>query len=198
MIDPARIEQGVALPTEPRAAFFIGRIGSKDVVDIQTDQLPFITAPDGSIGLPATKLGELATSLPPDSIIWIRGTDSIENGSSNGQPGEELGNKVSIANGNIILDLNTRRLIVDGEKQHFTRTEFELLNALASNSGSVMSRDQLLAAVWGDSRYRERQTIDVHIAHIRKKIGNDYRGVIQTVQAMGYMIEKDKKPEAGQ
>lgn len=194
MIDPTRIEQGVALPPEPRAAFFIGRIGSKEVVDVQSDQLPFITAPDGSIGLPAAKLGELAASLPPNSIIWIRGTNSVENGLSNGQPDQEVvKNEVSIANGGIILDLNTRHLIVGGTEVSSTRTEFELLCALARNSGMVMGRDQILTAVWGDSRYREGQTIDVHIANIRKKIGKDFRGVIQTVQGVGYMIEKNKK-----
>ena len=66
--------------------------------------------------------------------------------------------------------------------------EFEILTSLARRPGRVWSREQLLAAVWGDSSYRDPRTVDVHIRHLREKIETDPREpeYIFTVRGVGY------------
>jgi DNA-binding response OmpR family regulator len=87
--------------------------------------------------------------------------------------------------GDLELDPATREVRRDGRPVHLTRTEFDLLAALASPPGTVRSRDQLLAQVWG---YRDgfgARTIDSHIRALRRKLGGD---VIRTVHGIGYAV----------
>ncbi len=77
----------------------------------------------------------------------------------------------------------------------FTRKEFELLYYLAMNLGKVLSRDQLLSAVWNYDFVGDTRIVDVHISHLRDKIEADKRKpeYIKTVRGIGYKLEEPLK-----
>ena len=64
-----------------------------------------------------------------------------------------------------------------------TATEFDLLALLTANAGAALSRDKILAAVWGWDYIGETRTVDVHVQHLRSKLGTD---AIETVYKYGY------------
>ncbi|MCD6291536.1 MAG: response regulator transcription factor [Anaerolineae bacterium] len=82
------------------------------------------------------------------------------------------------------IDVGGRQVWVDGNPIELTTTEFGLLLALAEHRGMVMSREQLLEHVWGHDYYGETRVVDVHIGHIRQKLG--VPELIQTVRGVGY------------
>ena len=86
----------------------------------------------------------------------------------------------------VSLDPGARRVSVDGEPVELTAIEFDLLAALAENRGRVLSREQLLEKVWGYDFYGDTRVVDVHLGHIRQKLGRD---VIATVRGVGYRFE---------
>lgn len=85
------------------------------------------------------------------------------------------------------IDLDRREVTVDGRPIQLRAKEFDLLSALAQNAGLVMSRERLLEMVWGYDFYGETRTVDVHINHLREKLG-DRQGVIETVRGVGYKL----------
>jgi two-component system alkaline phosphatase synthesis response regulator PhoP len=85
---------------------------------------------------------------------------------------------------NIRLDTGRRQVWVDDKLVELTTIEFDLLKALVEHQGRVLSREQLLEKVWGYDYYGEIRVVDVHIGHIRQKLGDD--GYIQTVRGVGY------------
>lgn len=89
----------------------------------------------------------------------------------------------------ICLDMQDRSLTVDGEPVSVTRKELELLCYLLRNRGKVLSRNQLLETVWADGgSYVLERTVDVHITHLRKKLGQ-YGARIITKSGYGYMFK---------
>ena len=82
------------------------------------------------------------------------------------------------------IDTGSRQVWADGEPVELTAIEFDLLRALAEHRGMVLSREQLLQQVWGYSYFGEERVVDVHIGHIRQKLGGD--GFIVTVRGVGY------------
>ncbi len=86
------------------------------------------------------------------------------------------------------IETGSRRVFVDGQLVDLTTTEFDLLRALAENHGRVLSREQLLEKVWGYEYFGELRVVDVHIGHIRQKLGGDY---IATVRGAGYRFEDE-------
>ena len=82
------------------------------------------------------------------------------------------------------IDGNSRQVWMDDTPVELTATEFDLLFALAEHKGMVMSREQLLERVWGYDYYGEIRVVDVHIGHIRQKLGEIE--IIQTVRGAGY------------
>ena len=89
--------------------------------------------------------------------------------------------------GEISLDPITRRASVAGEPLDLTATEFDLLAHLMSNPGRVYSREQLLAEVWGYAAVVGTRTVDVHVAQVRAKLGDN--SLIRTVRGVGYSAE---------
>jgi two-component system OmpR family response regulator/two-component system response regulator QseB len=69
--------------------------------------------------------------------------------------------------------------------------EFDLLHALILNAGRVMSREQLEQHLYSWGQEVESNAIEVHIHHLRKKLGTS---LIQTVRGIGYMLTKDETP----
>lgn len=88
----------------------------------------------------------------------------------------------------IRIDPHGRRVWVQGDEVDLTATEFNLLLALAQNAGRVLSRDQLLQKVWGYDYYGDDRVVDVHIGHVRQKLGN-HADAIVTVRGVGYRFE---------
>ena len=81
-------------------------------------------------------------------------------------------------------------MFIDDEPVLLTRTEFDVLAALSSRPAVVFSRRQLLEAVWGDSWVGNAHLVDVHVGHLRRKLGDDPadpRYVI-TVRGVGYRM----------
>ena len=89
--------------------------------------------------------------------------------------------------GNITIDSGNYEAFRNGEKLQLTLKEFELLKVLASTPGKVLTRDFLLDRIWGYEFYGETRTVDVHIRHIRQKLGDD-QYMIETVRGVGYKM----------
>ena len=85
------------------------------------------------------------------------------------------------------IDTGSHEVWVDDRPVDLTPTEFDLLRTLAEHRGIVLSRDQLLQQVWGHDFYGEERVVDVHIGHIRQKLGDDR--FIVTVRGVGYRFE---------
>lgn len=85
------------------------------------------------------------------------------------------------------IDNGRRQVWVDDKPVELTSTEFDLLKTLAEHNGRVLSREQLLQHVWGYDFYGEARVVDVHVGHIRQKLG-DGRFIV-TVRGVGYRFE---------
>ncbi|KHE67675.1 response regulator transcription factor [Halobacillus sp. BBL2006] len=83
---------------------------------------------------------------------------------------------------------------IKDEPLTFTPKEFELLVYLAQNIGRVMSRDQLLSAVWNYDFAGDTRIVDVHVSHLREKIEPDTKKpvYIKTIRGLGYKMEEPK------
>ncbi|MEU9169246.1 winged helix-turn-helix domain-containing protein [Streptomyces sp. NPDC048420] len=84
------------------------------------------------------------------------------------------------------IDTVQRTAEVNGEELDLTYLEFELLAHLVQHPHRVHTRDQLVTTVWGYGHVGDGRTVDVHIARLRRKLGPDFRGAIQTVRRVGY------------
>lgn len=107
----------------------------------------------------------------------------IATGASSG--GREAGGVLSFKH--IRIDVGARKVSVDEAPVELTAIEFDLLKALAENRGRVLSREQLLEKVWGGEYFGEMRVVDVHLGHIRQKLGRDE--LIATVRGAGYRFE---------
>ena len=97
-------------------------------------------------------------------------------------PAEEL-----IVVGPITIDSENYEAFRNNEKLPLTLKEYELLKLLAESPGRVLTRDYLLDRIWGYEFYGETRTVDVHIRHIRMKLGSD-ASMIETVRGVGYRL----------
>jgi two-component system alkaline phosphatase synthesis response regulator PhoP len=78
---------------------------------------------------------------------------------------------------------------VDDKPVELTAIEFDLLRALAENRGRVLTREQLLEKVWGGEYYGEMRVVDVHLGHVRQKLGDS--DLIATVRGVGYRFQDE-------
>ncbi|CAN5783265.1 response regulator transcription factor [soil metagenome] len=83
----------------------------------------------------------------------------------------------------IEVDIDARRVRQRGEVVHLTPTEFDLLVCLAERPGRVLTRERLLADVWGYRDGSGARTVDSHVRALRRKLGD---GVVRTVHGVGY------------
>jgi DNA-binding response OmpR family regulator len=88
--------------------------------------------------------------------------------------------------GPVTLDAGQRRVEASGRVIPLTSTEFDLLAKLMSSPGRVFTREQLLSSVWGQADYGLGRTVDVHIAQLRSKLGDD--SPIVTSRGVGYSV----------
>ncbi len=99
----------------------------------------------------------------------------------------------ALAVGGLVLDPTTHEVTVDGRPVALTAKEFAMLATMMRKPGVVFSREQLLEAVWGFTDFVDVRGIDVHVRHIREKLGDDAAEprFIETVRGVGYRVRKD-------
>jgi len=85
--------------------------------------------------------------------------------------------------GELVIDRRTRRVVVDGAEVALTPKEFDLLSLLAEDPGAVLTRQEILDQVWDPHWYGPTKTLDVHVASLRKKLGDP--SWIETVRGVG-------------
>ena len=91
--------------------------------------------------------------------------------------------------GQLMIDPAGRRVAVSGVEVDLTRTEFDLLKMLSSRPGIVLYRRQLIDAVWSEDWVGDEHLVDVHIAHLRRKLGEVSDGAfVETVRGIGYRM----------
>ncbi|MBO4987149.1 MAG: response regulator transcription factor [Paludibacteraceae bacterium] len=88
----------------------------------------------------------------------------------------------------IVVNKADMSLMVDGENVKTTRKEIELLCYLLTHRGQILSRDHLLNNVWDSNGYVLERTVDVHITHLRRKLGQYGKRII-TKSGYGYLFE---------
>jgi len=90
--------------------------------------------------------------------------------------------------GQLTLDPGRRSATHDGQELELTRKEFELLELLLREAGSVISRERLLDEVWDVNWFGSTKTLDVHVSSLRRKLGDDSASprYIHTVRGVGF------------
>jgi DNA-binding response OmpR family regulator len=92
--------------------------------------------------------------------------------------------------GALQIDLQARSVHLDGAPIDLTTTEFEILRVLAANAGVVVPREKLMELARGAAFAAFDRSVDVHVSHIRKKLGDDSRAprLLKTVHGIGYQL----------
>jgi DNA-binding response OmpR family regulator len=102
--------------------------------------------------------------------------------------------QTEIESGDLAIDVERRKVKVRGKDVTLTYIEFEILVALASEPGKVMSRKQLLEDIWGASGFRSPRTVDVHMRHLREKLEKNPKRpeYLFTVRGVGYRFRDEE------
>ena len=151
----------------------------------QTSSVPviFLTARDGEVdrivGLELGADDYLTKPFSPAELVArikavLRRVD--------GGPAPEV-----LQAGAATIDCGRREVRVDDEPVDFTTKEFDLFRFLAERPGLALSRQQILDGVWGHEWFGDARTVDVHIAQVRKKLGD--AATITTVRSVGYRLD---------
>ena len=91
--------------------------------------------------------------------------------------------------GPLRVDPGAHRVHVAGAEIHLTPIEFKLLATLAAHPGRILTRKQLLLAVWGPHHTEETQYLRVYMTHLRRKLGPAGKDVLRTEASVGYRLE---------
>jgi len=102
---------------------------------------------------------------------------------------DKTSDKTVEASGGLKIFPENYTVEIDGKKIELTTTEFKILHLLASNPGKVYSRDKLLDVLWGDEKIVVDRTIDVHVRHLREKLGKA-GAYIKNIRGVGYKLEE--------
>ena len=98
------------------------------------------------------------------------------------------------------LDADARRVWRDGVEIRMSNKEFDLLHALISRPGEIVTREELMRDVWQTNFWTSAKTIDVHLGWVRKKLGDDTRRptLITTIRGRGLRFEPSAPSDAEQ
>ncbi len=94
-----------------------------------------------------------------------------------------------IVRGQLTISRERRRVFLAGEELELTPKEFELLEFLASRTGRVFSKEELVDHLWGTDFDGFTNTVEVHVSALRQKLGDQNRTMIRTVRGVGYAWE---------
>ena len=99
-----------------------------------------------------------------------------------------------LKSGALTIDLDRYQAYLNESELEFTPKEFELLVYFIQNKNRVLSRDQLLSAVWNYDFVGDTRIVDVHVSHLREKIEENTKKpiFIKTVRGIGYKFEEQK------
>ncbi len=89
--------------------------------------------------------------------------------------------------GDLVIDPARREVSIAGQPINLRTQEFDLLLVFVEHKGLVLTREQLLEKAWGYDYYGQSRTVDVHVGHLRRKLG-DSRVHIETVTGVGYKL----------
>ncbi|GEK88862.1 two-component system, OmpR family, alkaline phosphatase synthesis response regulator PhoP [Alkalibacterium putridalgicola] len=130
---------------------------------------------------------------PREVIARIKAISRRVGKQNKAAPEEDRNEKVFVFD-HITIYPENFEVYVDEEKVEFTPKEFELLVYLAENKNRILSREQLLLAVWDYDFRGETRIVDVHISHLREKIEKDPKKpqFIKTARGFGYKLEVPK------
>ncbi|MEN6340057.1 MAG: response regulator transcription factor [Clostridiaceae bacterium] len=90
----------------------------------------------------------------------------------------------------LTVSLENYAVTLDGRQLEMPPKEIELLYFLASHTGKVFTREQLLEQVWGFDFFGDSRTVDVHVKRIREKLGDNHEWELRTVWGVGYKFEQ--------
>ncbi|RPF21784.1 response regulator transcription factor [Myceligenerans xiligouense] len=101
--------------------------------------------------------------------------------------------------GPLRIDVDGREVSLGGTPVPLTRTEFDVLTALAAKPGTALSRRDLIEAVWGRDWYGDEHLVDVHVLHVRQKLGDTAaeQRFVRTVRGFGYRIGTGERRRDG-
>ena len=159
------------------------------VVGLELGADDYIVKPFGLRELVARIRAVVRRRAPaPGDDASARNGSALVNGlgtaNGNGHGPEHHGTVVAV--GTLTVDRRTRRVTVDGDVVALTPKEFDLLAFLADDAGAVRPRQELLENVWDPHWYGPTKTLDVHVASLRKKLGDP--GWIETVRGVGFRL----------
>ncbi|MET0920236.1 MAG: response regulator transcription factor [Acidimicrobiia bacterium] len=154
----------------------------------QTSQIPviFLTARDGEVdrvlGLELGGDDYLTKPFSPAELVArVKAVLRRVDGPSTSE---------MVVAGSAVVDIGRREVRIDDEPVEFTTKEFDLLRFLAERPGLALSRQQILDGVWGYDWFGDERTVDVHIAQVRRKLGES--ATITTVRGVGYRFESPR------
>lgn len=123
---------------------------------------------------------------PRELIARIKAV--LRRSSLHAQKHEDSNDKIKIGD-NLTIHKNQYKATVNGEDTGLTATEFNILLILARHKGWVYSRKQILEKLWGNEKFVTERTVDVHIRHLREKLKDAGRHIVN-VRSVGYKIEE--------
>jgi len=101
----------------------------------------------------------------------------------------EVAGETIVVGGILQIDPGKHEVLLEGKKIELTSTEFKILKILTTKKGWVFSRDQILDHLWGQEKAVVDRTVDVHIKHLRTKLG-DAAKFIKNIRGVGYKLEE--------
>jgi len=107
-----------------------------------------------------------------------------------GQPDEKLKNKLEFDD--LLIDLELKEFTINEKKIPLTKTEFEIIALLSENPERIFSRSEIIDKIWKETPYITERTVDVHIARLRKKLG-EKASIISNRPGFGYRFNYENK-----
>lgn len=100
------------------------------------------------------------------------------------------GNLNVLEHNGLMLNLNDGIVSYQEQKEELTKNEFKILQVLMENKGKIVSREELMTALWENDAFVDDNTLTVNVTRLRKKLeGLDVENLIKTKKGIGYMIE---------
>lgn len=120
----------------------------------------------------------------PRELVMRVGAILKRSGKTDALPQEQ------VTMGDLVVDFSARRVTLAGQVLDLSPKEYDLLFYMVRNRGLALSREKLLAEVWGYDFYGDDRTLDTHIKLLRKRLGS-YADRITTLRGVGYRFEKE-------